>query len=279
MVDQTSIETDLLVVGAGHLGSRVIALWRARFPATEIVAETASVTRHPSLSKMSAAARLRSDGDLQPRPNVLVALPPSAVDDYPREIARAARLWNKVGRLVMISSTAVYDEKDGGTCQEASVVASNARARRLLNAEETVLTEGGIVIRMAGLYDQIRGPHIVYLKKRESQRRPDGLINLIHYDDAAELCFAALTRGEPRAVFLGCDAEPIERQDLVNATVASGLYGDAEELRPCVFTGTAGPVGCRCDNSQTRATLDWRPRHQSFAQWLELEPSRDECQR
>ena len=38
-----------------------------------------------------------------------------------------------------------YDEKDGGVCQETSVVASNARAQRLLKAEKTILTAGGMV--------------------------------------------------------------------------------------------------------------------------------------
>ena len=114
MSDSEMINSDLLVVGAGHLGLRVVRGWRRAFPPARVLAETRSPNRHPELSRLGAGVRLRDDPVPSPFSNVLVSLPPSAVDDYRREMERAVVLWSEQGRLVMVSSTAVYAEEDGG---------------------------------------------------------------------------------------------------------------------------------------------------------------------
>ena len=52
---------------------------------------------------------------------------------------------------------------------------------------------GGIVLRYGGLYTLVRGAHNFWLsgKIQESSSAPNGLINLIHYDDAAEVVMSA----------------------------------------------------------------------------------------
>jgi nucleoside-diphosphate-sugar epimerase len=247
----------------------VVSLWRSAFVGSTVLAETRSLTRHAELAAMGATVRLRGEEDPPPTANVLVALPPSAVEDYTREVERAVSLWSEAGRLVLVSSTAVYAEEEGGICTERSPLARSPRATRLLNAEEVVLAAGGMVVRMAGLYDHHRGPHLVYLRTQESKRRPDGLINLIHYDDAADLCLAALARGDSHAVYVGCDDEPIQRQALVDATTAADGFLTRANAHRCTFTGRDGPLGRRCDNSDTRAALGWTPRHPSYLSWLE----------
>ena len=132
-------------------------------------------------------------------------------------------------------------------------------------AEEPIRAAGGIVVRLAGLYDFDRGPHRVFLRNETSPRRPDGLLNLLHYDDAAALCVAALARGEPGSVYLGCDDQPLTRQALVDAALESDLYDGA--LR-CAFSGEDGPIGRRCNSAETRRLLDWRPAHSGFRAWL-----------
>lgn len=259
---------ELLVIGAGRLGGRVASLWRGDFPNATIVAETKSARRHPQLLSKGVEARVNSDQDQRKFHNVLASMPPSAVRDYRFEMQRAVDLWSGMGRLVMVSSTAVYAEVNGGICEEGSKLANDPRAERMLAAESEIIDAGGIVVRMAGLYDRDRGPHIVYLQTRKSNRRPDGVINLIHYDDAAELCVAILRRGEPGEVYLGCDDAPITRQELVELTVTSKFYGGGDSSNHCNFIGTDGPRGRRCKNSRTRSALRWQPRVASFPQWL-----------
>jgi nucleoside-diphosphate-sugar epimerase len=214
--------------------------------------------------------RLRSDPDPPAMPHVLFSVPPSSQDDYAAEAVRAASLWRGDGRVVITSSTAVYAEADGGRCVEESALADSPRARRLREAEEHLLAAGAVVVRLAGLYDQDRGPHRVYLRTPTSPRRPDGLISLIHYDDAADLCVRALNRGHAGAVYLGCDDQAIRRQELMQATVRSPRYRTAKgPPQACRFTGVEGPIGRRCDSTWTRQALDWEPTHRRFLDWID----------
>ena len=70
---------------------------------------------------------------------------------------------------------------------------------RLLAAEEAVLTRGGNVIRLAGLYTKTRGPHSYWLNKAKQgagtelgviQGSGDGQLNMLHYEDAASAVVA-----------------------------------------------------------------------------------------
>jgi hypothetical protein len=269
MSDADAKARQLLVVGAGHLGGRVVSLWRSQFPAAQIISETRSIARHQELRDAgSTTTRTRSEDLPRPASHLLISLPPSQVEDYGAEIDRAVSLWSRTARLVMVSSTAVYAEENGGICTEDSALGSTPRAQCLLDAERRVWQAGGIVVRMAGLYHRHRGPHIVYLRTKRSNRRPDGIINLIHYDDAAALCLAALIRGQGRSFYVGCDDQPVSRQELVDATIDSGLYGHRSEIHRTEFAGTNGPLGRRCSNARTRKALDWRPRYGSYMHWL-----------
>jgi nucleoside-diphosphate-sugar epimerase len=258
---------DLLVIGAGHLGRRIIRSWMSGAAGAAVLAETASSARHAPLKELGASVRLRSDPPPEPFANVVFCVPPSVVSDYASEATRAVGLWDGTGRLVMTSSTAVYAEQDGGECDEQAPTAKTDRARRLLRGEAPLLAAGGIVIRLAGLYGRERGPHRVFLRRGTSPRFGDGLLNLIHLDDAAALCIAALQRGRPGSTYLGSDGSPTTRERLTGLAAESGLFGPAGER--CTFEGTVGPLGRRLQNELTRRELDWVPRHASFADWLE----------
>ncbi len=76
---------------------------------------------------------------------------------------------------------------------------SGQRSERLLAAEKAVLAAGGCVVRLAGLYLEGRGAHNYWLTQEAVAQRPDGLINQIHYRDAANAAVAALLRGSAGA--------------------------------------------------------------------------------
>lgn len=268
-VSPRSAAPDLLIIGTGALGSRVGRLWLADHPRARVLAETRSDHSHLVLRDGGMIPRLRSDPDPPAIPYVIFSVPPSSQDDYASEAARAASLWRESGRILITSSTAVYAETEGGRCVEGSPLADSPRALRLRDAEECLLGAGALVVRLAGLYDHDRGPHRAYLRARTSPRRPDGLISLIHYDDAASLCVQALLRGQPGAIYLGCDDHPMTRQELVQAVVRSQRYRTANGPPPaCRFTGTEGPRGRRCDSTWTRRALEWEPSHRSFLDWV-----------
>ncbi|MBT3217969.1 MAG: hypothetical protein HN348_02680 [Proteobacteria bacterium] len=267
---------DLLVVGAGSLGARVATVWQASSPAhVNVLAETRGTERHDALERVGVTTRRRSDPPPALFPFVLFAVPPSALGRadkvaaaYRAEARRAAGLWNGRGMLVLSSSTAVYAESEGGPCTERSPLTETSRAQRLLGAEEEVLLRGGCVVRLAGLYDDQRGPHRVFLRMERSPRRPDGVLNLIHYDDAASLCVGALVAGRSREVYMGCDGAPLTRNEIVRQAFEAGHGKGRPSLN---FEGRDGPLGRRCDNGWTRDKLMWTPRYASFGEWLKSE--------
>ena len=52
-------------------------------------------------------------------------------------------------------------------------------------SEKPVLDNGGCVMRFGGLYTSYRGAHNYWIGKDSVPSSPDGLINLLHYEDAA----------------------------------------------------------------------------------------------
>ena len=243
---------DLLVIGAGDLGTRIALRWRENHPQARVLVETISPSRHPDLAAAGLTPRRRRDPDPSPHPFVVFTVPPG--DDYAGEAARATRLGRV--RVVMSSSTGVYSEDRGDWCREDSALSDTARARRILSAERAVTAAHGIVVRLAGLYDRDRGPHRHWLTAGSSPRRPDGWVNLIHRDDAADLCCRALA-SDLEGPVLGADGEPMRRTELIE--VAARLLGGG-----CEFTGTEGGLGRRLDPGRTWDALNWRPRFPSF---------------
>lgn len=75
---------------------------------------------------------------------------------------------------------------------------------RLLAAEEAVLSRGGNVIRLAGLYTATRGPHSYWLQRAKDlsgtaqassaviQGSAEDVLNMLHYEDAASAVIALL---------------------------------------------------------------------------------------
>jgi hypothetical protein len=91
------------------------------------------------------------------------------------------------------------------SCREQYVGLVLSRQRcscRLLAAEEAVLSRGGNVIRLAGLYTATRGPHSYWLQRAKDlagspeaaiiQGSATDVLNMLHYEDAASAVLALL---------------------------------------------------------------------------------------
>ena len=189
---------DLWVVGAGTLGEAVIKQWMTKFPDARVVAETKSLNKHSLLQSYGCIPALRSDrssASIGSARNVVIALTPSS-DDYINELAEACRLWAgpQTGGLVLTSSIGIYGEATGRIINEDSPVdSSSIRTQTMITAEEQVRQARGAVIRLSGLYNLNKGPDVYWLKSgKPIEGAADGLINMIHYDDAASAVIAAL---------------------------------------------------------------------------------------
>ena len=215
--------------------------------------------------------RLRDDIDASGErwPYILFCAAPGGNDDYAGTVAGALSLWDSSaakGRFVFTSSAGVYAEEDGGVVTEPSPVGDSPRSAKLLSAEKVVCEAGGTVVRLAGLYLEKRGAHNYWLSQEEVAQRPDGLINQIHYRDAANAAVAALLRGTAGDVLLAADDAPLTREAIcIEACKAPGFRSKVVPR----FTGSTGGVGKVLDCSRTRNAIGWQPQYKTFGAFIE----------
>ncbi|CAN4097695.1 unnamed protein product [Withania somnifera] len=258
---------DLLIVGPGVLGRLVAEKWREESPGCQIYGHTVTTDHHNELIKMGINPSSKRTKLNYKFPYVVFCAPPSQTEDYAGDIREAALNWNGEGSFLFTSSAAPYDCFDNGAVNEDGPVVPIWRSPRtdvLLKAEKVVLEFDGCVVRLAGLYKADRGAHIYWLKKGSCDIRPDHILNLIHYEDAASLSVAILKKKLRGRIFLGCDNHPVSRKELMDLVDKSGKFDKKFEG----FTGTSDPLGKKLNNLKTRAELGWEPKYPSFAQFL-----------
>eukprot|EP00930_Biecheleria_cincta_P072606 TRINITY_DN59983_c0_g1_i1.p1 TRINITY_DN59983_c0_g1~~TRINITY_DN59983_c0_g1_i1.p1 ORF type:complete len:264 (-),score=22.60 TRINITY_DN59983_c0_g1_i1:3-794(-) len=213
---------DLLVVGAGNLGRRVAGLWLGDNEVTRVIGTTLTEESHAHLRALGIEPITVSDAvDMDEKfPNVLFCAPPRTKSNpdssfYVQAVRDAMQHWagQDHGCFVFTSSGGVISEDSGRVVSEESPVSDSPGVLPLLAAEEIVLAAGGTVLRLAGLYDDKRGGHAYWMKAGVVKGNSEGLINLVHYDDAAKAVQAALThRSAQGKLFLVSDGVPMSRR-------------------------------------------------------------------
>eukprot|EP00262_Sarcandra_glabra_P004499 TRINITY_DN15585_c0_g1_i2.p1 TRINITY_DN15585_c0_g1~~TRINITY_DN15585_c0_g1_i2.p1 ORF type:complete len:312 (-),score=28.27 TRINITY_DN15585_c0_g1_i2:165-1100(-) len=207
-------ENDLFIVGPGVLGRIIAEKWRQVHPGCQIFGQTMTADHHDELIKIGINPSRSGSKPIHQFPYVVFCAPPSRSIDYPSDVRLAASNWNGEGSFLFTSSSAVYDCNDNGSCDEDCPIVPIGRSPWtdvLLQAENAVLEVGGCVLRLAGLYKSDRGAHVYWLEKGTVDTRPDHILNLIHYEDAASLSIAILKKKLCSRVFLGCDNHPLSR--------------------------------------------------------------------
>ncbi|MED6143117.1 hypothetical protein PIB30_003829 [Stylosanthes scabra] len=259
---------DLLIVGPGVLGRLVAQKWRQEYPGCQVFGQTVTTNHHEELVKLGISPSLKWTKEGYKFPYVIFCAPPYQSSDYPGDLRQAALCWNGEGAFLFTSSSAPYDCNDNGFCDEDTPLVQIGRSPRtdvLLKAENVVLEFGGSVVRLSGLYKEDRGAHAYWLEKGIVESRPDHILNLIHYEDAASLSVTILKKKFRKRIFLGCDSHPLSRQEVMDLVNQSGKFSKRFEK----FTGTDDPLGKRLNNSKTREELGWEPKYSSFAHFLE----------
>eukprot|EP00871_Galdieria_phlegrea_P001615 jgi/Galph1/2454/GphlegSOOS_G1093.1 len=263
---------DLLVVGAGQLGKEVAKEWKTRIGShCRITGETRTKRLHDALISIGVEPRLRHDPSSNRFPFVLFSVPPSGSENYEGDVERALSLWDGTGNFVFTSSGSVYAQNNEETVTEFSQVASvqpddvSSRAT-LIRSERIVLEKGGNVVRLAGLYSIDRGPHVYWFQQGVVRGNPKGLINLIHYSDAAKLIVSVLCRHELHSqIFLGCDGNPLTRERICKT---AKRLDSLKSLPLPIFERNDRAGGRRYDNSWTRNMLQWGCIFSSFENFV-----------
>lgn len=268
---------DLWVVGAGTLGEIVCRKYKERNPNANIVGETTTERNHQHLDSIGVIpikSSQRSAGDLQSANNLVISIPPSSCPDYAGAVSEAIKYWvgpQYGGSLVFTSSVGVYGDYSGRVVDEFSPLDSESpRSKTLIAAEEAVLAKGGNILRLGGLYHDHRGPHTYWLQAaREGkviESNADGLVNLIHYDDAADLIVTILSSHLQQTVLMGVDGTPTTKQEICQFALQSNLFANGTPIPQFRFeTGSRGKV---CDASYSKKLLSWQPKFPSFRQCM-----------
>ena len=162
----------------------------------------------------------------------------------------------QLGRLLFVSSTAVYAQDAGEWVDEASLAqATSFNGRALLDAErELAGHEWAASLRLSGLV----GPGRDWLQRRARAGTANAprWSNRIHVDDAAAALSTLLDAPGLQPLYLGSDDQPVRECDLQD------WLRQNEQLAPVAHLD--GPdSGRRVRNQRLRAT-GWSPGHADF---------------
>lgn len=211
--------------------------------------------------------------------SVVFCAPPSGFEDYPGAVKEVAEsLWSgpENGRFIFTSSGGIYGPGDGDIVNETSPLPESSKASprsmRLIQAEEVVKDKNGAVLRLAGLYTLERGAHNFWLEKSDGNIKgsKDGIINLLHYEDAAGSCLAALTTKNDiqGKTYLISDSNPTTRYGICESALKSKRYADKK--MPSFGESDAGGKGKIYDGKYSNQQLGFVPKYESFDKFMEV---------
>jgi len=173
--------------------------------------------------------------------------------------------------LIFASSTSVYAQKDGEWVDEKSDAAPTADTARILReAEDFVLSNGGLVARLAGIHGPTRSFILRSFLDGTATLDGDRFVNQVHRDDIASAFYLLATNQRVEAgvnLFNVVDDEPILRS-------ACYKWLAQKLARPIpAFTGRdvprkRGRSNKRVSNSRLRAA-GWTPQFATFAEAME----------
>jgi nucleoside-diphosphate-sugar epimerase len=224
----------IFIVGCGYIGRRVACL--ARDAGCETTCLVRSAEHGDALEKegfRTMVATLDDPAGIQVPDAaaggvVLYCVPPPGgglFDTRARNFCAVLAASPPPATIVYLGATSVYSETHGGVVTEDSPTApASAMGKRRLDAEAAFRAFGAahgtavVILRISGIYGPGRLPLMQIsqgqplLKEEES-----GPSNRIHADDLAQVCLAAVERGENGAIYNVSDGHPASMTSYFNA--------------------------------------------------------------
>src|SRR6266699_88868 len=174
-------------------------------------------------------------------------------------------------KLLFTSSTSVYAQSDGTwVTEESETKPMRETSRLLLEAERAVLTRGGIVARLAGIYGPGRSALVSKFMAGTAVIDPenDRFVNQVHRDDIASALFFLLSRKvEDDQIYNVVDDQPILQSECYR-WLAQRLNRPLPAIRKSKGPRKRGDSNKRVSNAKLRR-LGWTPRYPTFADAME----------
>jgi len=263
---------DLLLCGHGYLGQAISRNFKAA--GWNVVSLSLSGGEDSLACDISSRPALE---DLALQPDLVVHCASSGRGGP--EAYRAVYLEgcrNLLGRfpdapLLFTSSTSVYAQTDGSEVTEGSPAEPAQETGRILReAEDHVLSRGGIVTRLSGIYGPGRSVILKKFLAGEAALEEDGrrYLNQIDRDDAAaailSLAEMALSRAESAqgAIYNISDSRPLSQAECYRA-LSELFHLPFPPSRPRDPDRKRGWTHKRVSNAKLRGT-GWQPRYPCF---------------
>lgn len=184
----------------------------------------------------------------------------------------AANLLEHFARstIIFTSSTSVYAQTDGSWVTETSVTEPTQETGRiLLETEKLVLSRGGGVARLAGIYGPGRSALLRKFLSGEAAIDPenDRFVNQVHRDDIANALALLLDRGFAGEIYNVVDDQPILRSECYR-WLAHKLDQPLPATARSTSRGKRGDSNKRVNNAKLRG-IGWQPSYPSFAESME----------
>ena len=238
----------LVILGSGYTGRFIIPL------GLRVYTQVFSTSRDPDhrLTHVLSAQRLKFDlaeidtwANIPSEADLLWTFPAQPLESV-RRCAAALRMHAR--RLVVLGSTSAYDVGNSQAYPPPWIdeTAPIDRGKLRVQGEEFLRMEcSAIVLRVAGIYGPGRNP-LDWIRQGRVGPSPK-YVNLIHVEDLASVCLAALDRGQGGEVYNVSDGMPRRWDEIV-------AIGQAHwNLSPTVSLPTQEP-GKRIDTHKLRNT-------------------------
>jgi len=225
----------LTILGSGYTAKALLPLAGQRY--VQVLATSRDPDRH--LSHLRPDQRLQFDLE---RPETWTNIPkdgdllwcfPAIPLNLVQQFTDAAALPSR--RVVVLGSTSAYDATDSSDYPPPWIdeTAAIDLAKPRVQSEEFLRTAcGAIVLRVAGIYGPARNPlnWIETGRVRLSRK----YVNLIHVEDLAMACLAALRHAQPGTVYNVSDGTPRTWNE-IGAQI--GQRGQSAEVDPSAPPG------------------------------------------
>jgi nucleoside-diphosphate-sugar epimerase len=162
-------------------------------------------------------------------------------------------------KILFTSSTSVYAQNDGSIVTEESEAAPLSETAKVLQeTEELVLSRGGVVARLAGIYGPDRWMTLRRFLDGTATLDGDGgrFLNWIHRDDAARAIFHLATNDTPPGIYNVADDSPVTQREFYG-WLAAHFQKPMPPSGPADADRRRGVTNKRVNNAKLRA-LGWR---------------------
>jgi len=174
-------------------------------------------------------------------------------------------------KLLFTSSTSVYAQRDGSwVTEESETKPTRETSQILLETERSVLANGGIVARLAGIYGPGRSALLTKFVEGTAiiDAENDRFVNQVHRDDIAAALFLLLSRKtEGAQIYNVVDDQPILQSECYR-WLAQRLNRPLPSIGRSTQERKRGDSNKRVSNANLRA-LGWTPRYPKFADGME----------